>query len=105
MPRANFHRLEFRDSFLEHLEDCGAHSFGLAAYPGIEGETAGSAADDLKGADVSAGNDPEVEYLDDIFVGYRWHDTMRIPAFPVRPRAQLYDIRPDRCPSVGARDD
>lgn len=70
-------------SFPERLEDCGAHSFGPVAYPGIEGETAGSAADDLKGADVSAGNDPEVEYLDDIFVGYRWHDTMHIPAlFP-----------------------
>lgn len=83
MPRENFHRREFRDSFLEHLEDCGAHSFGPTAYPGIEGETAGSAADDLKGADVSAGNDPEVEYLDEIFVGYRWHDTMRVPAlFP-----------------------
>ena len=70
-------------SFPKRLEDNGAHHFGAASYPGIEGTSAGTAAADLKGADVSAGNDPRQEYLEDIFVGYRWHDTKNIPAmFP-----------------------
>ncbi len=74
-------RLPF--SFPKRLEDNGAHHFGAASYPGIEGTSAGTAAADLKGADVSAGNDPRQEYLEDIFVGYRWHDTKNIPAmFP-----------------------
>ncbi len=70
-------------SFPKRIEDVGAHSFGEYSYPGIEGTTAGNAASDLKGADVSAGKDPQQEYLEDIFVGYRWHDTKKIPAlFP-----------------------
>lgn len=70
-------------SFPKKLEDNGAHHFGKISYPGIEGATAGNAAADLKGADVSAGNDPQQEYLEDILVGYRWHDTRNIPAlFP-----------------------
>lgn len=70
-------------SFPKKLEDNGAHHFGEASYPGIEGTSAGNAAADLKGADVSAGNDPQQEYLEDILVGYRWHDTKNIPAlFP-----------------------
>ncbi len=70
-------------SFPKRLEDNGAHHFGEISYPGVEGKTAGNAAADLKGADVSAGNDPQQEYLEDIFVGYRWHDTQKIPAlFP-----------------------
>lgn len=70
-------------SFPKKLEDNGAHHFGAVSYPGIEGTTAGNAAADLKGADVSAGNDPQQEYLEDILVGYRWHDTKKIPAlFP-----------------------
>ena len=70
-------------SFPKKLEDNGAHYFGEISYPGIEGTTAGNAAADLKGADVSAGNDPQQEYLEDILVGYRWHDTRNIPAlFP-----------------------
>ncbi|NBH64849.1 glycoside hydrolase family 3 C-terminal domain-containing protein [Phocaeicola sartorii] len=70
-------------SFPKKLEDNGAHHFGEASYPGIEGASAGNAANDLKGADVSAGNDPQQEYLEDIWVGYRWHDTKKIPAlFP-----------------------
>lgn len=70
-------------SFPKNLEDNGAHHFGEISYPGIEGTSAGNAAADLKGADVSAGNDPQQEYLEDIFVGYRWHDTKNIPAlFP-----------------------
>lgn len=46
-------------SFPVNLEDNGAHSFGAIAYPGdsiIE------------------------EYREDILVGYRWHDTKKIPA-------------------------
>ena len=46
-------------SYPARLEDCGAHNFGEIAYPG----------DGIK-----------VEYKDDILVGYRWHDTKKIPA-------------------------
>ena len=46
-------------SFPAKLEDCGAHSFGEIGYPG----------DGVK-----------VEYKEDILVGYRWHDTKKIPA-------------------------
>ncbi len=48
-------------SFPKRIEDNGAHSFGEICYPGVE--------------DASKG--PRQEYLDDIFVGYRWHDTKR----------------------------
>lgn len=47
-------------SFPARLEDNGAHSFGAIAYPG----------DSIR-----------EEYLEDILVGYRWHDTRKIPAF------------------------
>lgn len=47
-------------SFPVRLEDNGAHSFGAIAYPG----------DSIR-----------EEYLEDILVGYRWHDTKKIPAF------------------------
>lgn len=44
------------------LEDCAAHSFGERGYPGVEGN---------------------VYYDEGLLVGYRWHDTRRIPArFP-----------------------
>lgn len=46
-------------SFPARLEDCGAHRFGEISYPG----------DGVK-----------VEYKEDILVGYRWHDTKKIPA-------------------------
>lgn len=70
-------------SFPAKLEDNGAHHFGAQSYPGIEGKAAGNAAADLKGANVSLGKDPQQEYLEDILVGYRWHDTKKIPAmFP-----------------------
>lgn len=46
-------------SFPARLEDCGAHAFGEIGYPG----------DGVK-----------VEYKEDILVGYRWHDTKKIPA-------------------------
>ena len=49
-------------SFPKKLEDNGAHFYGEASYPGI---------------------DRSQEYLEDIFVGYRWHDTKNVPAlFP-----------------------
>ena len=67
-------------SFPYKLEDCSAHHFDTSSYPGNESETAGDAINDLKGADVNVGLDPEVVYADDILVGYRWHDTKRIPA-------------------------
>lgn len=41
------------------LDDCAAHSFGTDAYPG-DGKT--------------------VTYKEDVLVGYRWHDTKKIPA-------------------------
>ena len=47
-------------SFPARLEDNGAHSFGAIAYPG----------DSIR-----------EDYLEDILVGYRWHDTKKIPAF------------------------
>ncbi len=54
-------------SFPKRLEDNGAHSFGAESYPGIERE----------------GKSPQQQYLEDILLGYRWHDTKKIPAmFP-----------------------
>lgn len=54
-------------SFPKRLEDNGAHSFGAESYPGIERED----------------KSPQQQYLEDILVGYRWHDTKKIPAmFP-----------------------
>lgn len=56
-------------SFPKRLEDNAAHHFGQTSYPGIEKK--------LRGVD------PQQEYLEDILVGYRWHDTKKIPAlFP-----------------------
>ena len=49
-------------SFPAKLTDCGAHAFDELSYPG----------DSIKH-----------EYKEDILVGYRWHDTKKIPAlFP-----------------------
>ena len=49
-------------SFPKRLEDNGAHYYGEKSYPGIN---------------------QSQEYLEDILVGYRWHDTNNIPAlFP-----------------------
>ncbi|WP_222861314.1 beta-glucosidase family protein [Seonamhaeicola marinus] len=44
-------------SFPKKLEDNGAHSFGIASYPGV---------------------DMTQHYKEDILVGYRWHDTKNI---------------------------
>lgn len=41
------------------LEDCAAHSFGERGYPGVDGQ---------------------VYYDEGLLVGYRWHDTRKIPA-------------------------
>ncbi|MDE6347501.1 MAG: glycoside hydrolase family 3 C-terminal domain-containing protein [Bacteroides sp.] len=52
-------------SFPAKLTDCGAHAFGELSYPG----------DSIR-----------QEYKEDILVGYRWHDTKKIPAlFPFGP--------------------
>ena len=49
-------------SFPVRLRDCGAHSFDALCYPG---------------------DGSREEYKEDIFVGYRWHDTKGVPAlFP-----------------------
>lgn len=51
------------------LTDNGAHFFGEESYPGIDPD--------------GTGKRPEQKYLEDILVGYRWHDTKKIPAlFP-----------------------
>ncbi|MCC8118450.1 MAG: glycoside hydrolase family 3 C-terminal domain-containing protein [Bacteroidales bacterium] len=63
------------------LEDCGAHAFGEKSYPGYD---AAPSAEERPGGDVY-GNpvDPQQDYMEDILVGYRWHDTKKIPAlFP-----------------------
>ena len=50
-------------SFPAKLTDCGAHAFDELSYPG----------DSIK-----------QEYKEDILVGYRWHDTKKVPAlFPL----------------------
>lgn len=41
------------------LEDCAAHSFGERGYPGVDGQ---------------------VHYDEGLLVGYRWHDTRKVPA-------------------------
>lgn len=46
-------------SIPERLEDCAAHSFGERGYPGVGGH---------------------VYYDEGLLVGYRWHDTRKIPA-------------------------
>jgi len=49
-------------TFPKRLEDNAAHSYGVLSYPG----------DNVK-----------QQYMEDILVGYRWHDTKRIaPQFP-----------------------
>lgn len=53
------------------LQDCGAHAFGTDSYPGVESEQG----DVLFGACA-----PQQKYSEDVLVGYRWHDTKKIPA-------------------------
>lgn len=56
------------------LTDCGAHASGQeTCFPGVENAV----------PDINRGMAPQVEYQEDILVGYRWHDTKKIPAlFP-----------------------
>ncbi|WP_290540237.1 glycoside hydrolase family 3 C-terminal domain-containing protein [Alistipes sp.] len=64
------------------LSDCAAHaSDDPASYPGIErGADSGSP---IPGSFLDSGADPQVTYAEGILVGYRWHDTKKIPAlFP-----------------------
>ena len=63
------------------LEDCGANSFGEVSYPGIESGDTDVVA--IPGSVIEGGKNPKQKYMEDIFVGYRWHDTKKIPAlFP-----------------------
>ena len=57
-------------TYYAKLEDCGAHAFDEACYPGVASET-----DERKIYDE--------RYSEDIFVGYRWVDLYNIePTFP-----------------------
>lgn len=60
------------------LEDCGANAFGKAGFPGLESNTEDVVA--IPGSVLDGGRSPKVEYKEDILVGYRWHDTKKIPA-------------------------
>ncbi|MDE6109132.1 MAG: glycoside hydrolase family 3 C-terminal domain-containing protein, partial [Muribaculaceae bacterium] len=53
------------------LQDNGAHAFDVNSYPGVEG----TEGDVLFGVRA-----PQERYAEDILVGYRWHDTKKIPA-------------------------
>lgn len=68
-------------SIPKKLEDCGANSFGVESYPGVESEVADVVA--IPGSVIEGGRQPRQSYKEDILVGYRWHDTKKIPAlFP-----------------------
>lgn len=64
------------------LSDCAAHASGDASnYPGIKPE--GISMKKAPDAPADSRAYPQVTYAEDILVGYRWHDTRRIPAlFP-----------------------
>lgn len=53
------------------LADNGANAFGTECYPGVESKEG----DTLFGARA-----PQQRYEEDILVGYRWHDTKKVPA-------------------------
>lgn len=63
------------------LNDCGANYYGEASYPGVIADYDYSPA---KGGPAVKGKEqPTQTYMEDILVGYRWHDTKKIPAlFP-----------------------
>lgn len=65
-------------SFPYCLEDNSAHASGELSYPGIERDP--QPADEKNPFAGHMGNKPEQRYDDDILVGYRWHDTKKIPA-------------------------
>ena len=60
------------------LADCGANSFGEESYPGIEQDVEDVVA--IPGSVIEGGKSPKQKYKEDILVGYRWHDTKKIPA-------------------------
>lgn len=61
------------------LSDCAVHASGdPAQYPGIERGEQEEAR--IPGSFLDGGSDPQVTYAEDILVGYRWHDTKKIPA-------------------------
>lgn len=51
------------------LQDNGAHAFDVNSYPGV-----------ITRPGDKIDNCPEEQYKEDILVGYRWHDTKKIPA-------------------------
>jgi len=63
-------------SFPVKLTDCSAHAFDANAYPGVDGVEGQSMTDYQRNVGVN----PKQEYKEDILVGYRWHDTKKIPA-------------------------
>ncbi len=68
-------------TFPKRLADNAAHYAGENSYPGIE--TDPQPVDPNNPFAGHMGVKPEQEYTDDILVGYRWHDTKKIPAmFP-----------------------
>lgn len=63
------------------LSDCGANFYGEASYPGIESNVEDFVA--IPGSVIEGGRSPKQKYMEDILVGYRWHDTKKIPSlFP-----------------------
>ncbi|MDE6022976.1 MAG: glycoside hydrolase family 3 C-terminal domain-containing protein [Muribaculaceae bacterium] len=63
------------------LNDCGANFYGEESYPGVLADYDYSPAKD--GPAVKGHKQPKQTYKEDILVGYRWHDTKKIPAlFP-----------------------
>lgn len=65
-------------SFPARLDDNSAHACGELSYPGIERDP--QPVDAKNPFAGHMGNKPEQRYDDDILVGYRWHDTKKIPA-------------------------
>jgi beta-glucosidase len=60
-------------TFGKHLGDYGFAHYGKEAYPGVDGQ---------------------VNYKEDIYVGYRWFDTKRVaPRFPFGFGSELYDLQ------------
>lgn len=63
------------------LNDCGANFYGEESYPGVLADYDYSPA--KGGQSVAGTKQPKQSYKEDILVGYRWHDTKKIPAlFP-----------------------
>ncbi len=68
-------------SIPKKIQDCGANFYGEISYPGIEEGDADFVA--IPGSVIEGGKKPHQTYKEDILVGYRWHDTKKIPAlFP-----------------------